>query len=218
MLPRFGVGPEDHGPAREAYPEGTHPNQRTAADWMAAIVSIDQPKERLLGAAGEGWLDWSMDSDEESGCESDGIGPSASRLVKTRPGAPDDFVRYAAPVVPRTPAKTSQKVETLDMWDEPGVLSDYAASIVMKVMYGARMARFDLLRAVQGLARHMTKWTRRHAQELWRMMCYIKATKHWRLVGWIGDPLELITPTVFSDADFAGCTETRRCTSGGFVA
>ena len=86
----------------------------------------------------------------------------------------------------------------------------------MKVMYGARMARFDLLRAVQGLARYMTKWTRRQDQELWRMMCYIKATKHWRLVVWIGDPLQDITPTVFSDSDFAGCVETRRCTSGGF--
>ena len=213
----FWIGPEDHGPAREAYPQGINPNQRTAADWMAAIVPVDQPVDGLPGAAGEGWLTWSMD-DGESGCESDGKGTGASRLALTRSGAPDDFVRYAAPVVPRTPAKTSQKVETLDMWDEPGVLSDYAASIVMKVMYGARMARFDLLRAVQGLARHMTKWTRRQDQELWRMMCYIKATKHWRLVGWIGDPLELITPTVFSDADFAGCTETRRCTSGGSVA
>ena len=65
------------------------------------------------------------------------------------------------------------------------------------------MARFDLLRAVQD-------------QELWRMRCYIKATKHWRLIGWIGDPLQDISPTVFSDSDFAGCVETRRCTSGGF--
>ena len=213
----FWVGPENHGPAFEAYLEGIHPNQRTAADWMAATVPIDQPKEGLPGAAGEGWLTWSMDSDEESGCEGEGKDPRASPLVKTRSKAPDDFIRYASPVVPRTTGKTLPKEETLEMWDEPGVLSDYAASIVMKVMYGARMARVDLLRAVQGLARHLTKWTRRQDQELWRMMCYIKATKHWRLVGWIGDPLELITLTVFSDADFAGCTESRRCTSGGVL-
>ena len=112
---------------------------------------------------------------------------------------------------------SATKIDIRDAWDEPGVLADSAASIIMKVMYGARMARFDLLRAVQGLARHMTKWTRRQDQELWKMMCYIKATKHWRLTGWVGDPLQDITPTVFSDSDFAGCIETRRCTSGGSV-
>ena len=126
------------------------------------------------------------------------------------------MTNYAAPSVPRTPHPNEWSTDVRDAWDEPGVLADSAASIIMKVMYGARMARFDLLRAVQGLARFMTKWTRRQDQELWKLMCYIQATKHWRLVGWVGDPLQNITPTVFSDADFAGCIETRRCTSGGF--
>ena len=40
-----------------------------------------------------------------------------------------------------------------------GKLAAVAASVLMKCMYVARMARFDLLRAVQGLAKYLTKWT-----------------------------------------------------------
>ena len=47
---------------------------------------------------------------------------------------------------------------------EPGKLAKSAASVLMKCLYAARMCRFDLLRAVQGLARYMTKWTRRQDQ------------------------------------------------------
>ena len=43
-------------------------------------------------------------------------------------------------------------------------LAKSAASVLMKCLYPARMCRFDLLRVVQGLARYMTKWTRRQDQ------------------------------------------------------
>ena len=36
--------------------------------------------------------------------------------------------------------------------EETGVLSAVAASILMKILYAARMARFDLLKAIQMLA------------------------------------------------------------------
>ena len=34
-----------------------------------------------------------------------------------------------------------------------------AASVLMSLLYGARIARFDLLRAIGGLATKLTKWT-----------------------------------------------------------
>ena len=34
----------------------------------------------------------------------------------------------------------------------------YAAKILMKILYAARMARFDFLRAVCGLAQFITRW------------------------------------------------------------
>ena len=40
-----------------------------------------------------------------------------------------------------------------------GTLARNACSILMIILYTARMARFDLLRAVQSLAAKVTKWT-----------------------------------------------------------
>ena len=84
-------------------------------------------------------------------------------------------------------------------------------------MYGARMARFDLLRPVQGLARMITKWGVAQDDDLHRLMCYIQTTKHWRTVGWMGDAIDLISPVVFTDSDCGGNGPlTQQCTSGVF--
>ena len=40
-----------------------------------------------------------------------------------------------------------------------GVLQPLAAKVLMKILYGARMARFDLLKAVCDLACFVTRWT-----------------------------------------------------------
>ena len=84
----------------------------------------------------------------------------------------------------------------------------------MKVLYGARMARPDLLRAVQGLARRVTKWTTNDDAALHRLICYIHTTADWLLVGWVGDSIDGLAPHLFSDADFAGCGETLLSTPG----
>ena len=45
--------------------------------------------------------------------------------------------------------------------DEPNLpkqLNKYAAKILMKLLYAARYARFDLLRPICGLAQFITKW------------------------------------------------------------
>ena len=83
----------------------------------------------------------------------------------------------------------------------------------MKVLYGARMARFDLLRAVCSLACCVTRWDTDCDKRLHRLMCYINSTKHYRQVGWVGASDD-VDPVLFCDADFAGCSETMRSTSG----
>jgi hypothetical protein len=85
----------------------------------------------------------------------------------------------------------------------------------MKVMYAARMARPDLLRPVQALARFMTKWTRQQDLELHKLMCYIHTTKSWKTVGWIGDEIKNISTVIYSDADWAGSSD-KFSTSGSF--
>eukprot|EP00975_Prorocentrum_lima_P038387 8068634-Prorocentrum_lima.AAC.1 len=57
----------------------------------------------------------------------------------------------------------------------------------MKILYGARMARYDLLRAVAYLASCVTKWTVTCDQDLHQLICYIKSSLPLRLVSWCGD-------------------------------
>ena len=84
----------------------------------------------------------------------------------------------------------------------------------MKILRAARLARFDLLRAVTHLATYVTKWTSECDRRLHRLIGYIKSTKHYRMVGWVGDELSCVQPHLFADADFAGCVDTQRSTSG----
>jgi hypothetical protein len=95
-----------------------------------------------------------------------------------------------------------------------GRLHAVAAKILMKILYAARMARFDLLRAVCHLACYITKWSTGCDRRLHRLVCYIHSTKHFRMIGWVGDDLSNLQPHMFADADFAGCTSSQRSTSG----
>ena len=80
-------------------------------------------------------------------------------------------------------------------------LKPYAAKVLMKVLYAARYARFDLLRAVCFLAQFITKWDSQCDKRLYRLMCYIASTYHLRQTGWVGDGPGDITPHLFADAD-----------------
>jgi len=74
-----------------------------------------------------------------------------------------------------------------DAENVPGELANHAASILLKVLYGARMGRSDLLKAVASLATHLTKWTPACDKALFRRMCYINCTTSATLTGYIGD-------------------------------
>jgi len=77
--------------------------------------------------------------------------------------------------------------------DASGELADAAASILMKILYGARMGRWDLLKAVTSLATKLTKWTPWCDKALFRLMCYISSTSSATLTGYIGDPPKDLT-------------------------
>jgi hypothetical protein len=90
--------------------------------------------------------------------------------------------------------------------------------VLMSVLYAARMARLDLLRAVGGLAQRVTKWTPECDKQLHRLMCYIHSTLHYRMVGWVGDTVDNTSIHLYADADFAGCKDTALSTTGVHVA
>ena len=92
-----------------------------------------------------------------------------------------------------------------------------AAAVLMTVMFAARWARFDLLRAVGHLATKLHAWDEWCDKRLERLMAYIDASLKGRFIGFIGDKLEDLTLTAFADADFAGDRKDCKSTSGGFL-
>ena len=69
-------------------------------------------------------------------------------------------------------AKSGEEPKTLDR----GELSDDAARILMKLLYGARLARYDLLRAIGHLASQVTKWTRWSDARLLKLIRYVNSS------------------------------------------
>ena len=88
----------------------------------------------------------------------------------------------------------------------------------MKILYGARMGRWDLLTAAASLATHLTKWTTTCDRALYRLVCYINSTVSATLAGYVGDSPEHLTLRLYADADFAGGKTNHRSTSGAFMA
>ena len=100
-----------------------------------------------------------------------------------------------------------------DEKETKGVLAPIAARILMKILFAARMARFDLLRAVQGLAARVTKWSEECDKALHRLVCYINSSLDYKAQAFIGDAVEDCNLWLFADADHAGEYDNRS-TSG----
>ena len=98
-----------------------------------------------------------------------------------------------------------------------GNLAPHAASVFMKLLYAARIARFDLLRSINALARNVTKWTKDDDARLHHLMCYVNSTLSLKMIGWVGDKIEDLSLGLFADADFAGCAQSLRSTSGSHL-
>ena len=102
--------------------------------------------------------------------------------------------------------------------EDKGELQTAAASILMKILYAARMARFDLLRPTCRLACFITKWTTLCDKQLHRLVCYIHSSLSVRMIGWVGDQGCDLNPHAYADADLAGCCDSQRSTSGVHMA
>ena len=107
-----------------------------------------------------------------------------------------------------------------DKDSDKGVLQPIACRVLMKILYGARLARFDLLRAVGALASNVATWDRSCDRKLHRLVAYINSTKGYRMTGYCSESatFDSLSLELFADADFAGCPRTVRSTSGTFLA
>ena len=77
--------------------------------------------------------------------------------------------------------------------------------------------RFDLLRSINNLARKITKWTKKEDALLHHLMAYVHQSKHHMMIGWVGDSLGDSSIGLFADADYAGCGESLKSTSGAHL-
>ena len=85
-----------------------------------------------------------------------------------------------------------------------GALAKVASSVLMKLLYGARVARWDLLKAVTRLAGRVSRWTRQSDAELHRLICYVDSTIELVLWGWVGDAGDAVDLFLYADADCRG--------------
>ena len=88
----------------------------------------------------------------------------------------------------------------------------------MKILYAARMYRFDLLHSINSLARDITRWCRACDKKLHRLICYIHGTTHYTLRSAVGDTIDKCKLMLFTDADFAGSLRDSKSTTGLYMA
>ena len=117
---------------------------------------------------------------------------------------------------PKAKLKKSKMVNNFDE-SVRGQLQPIAASMLMRLLYRARHARFDLLKSISRLASSVQYWDKDCDKRLMRLMAYVKGSLKKRLVGWVGDQLHEVQPHAYADADFAGCPRTLRSTSGAQI-
>ena len=103
-----------------------------------------------------------------------------------------------------TPFHDSKIARALQEGEAGGRLQPIASKVLMKVLFAARMARWDLLRATQSLASRVTKWSRDCDTALHRLICYINSSLDTYMQGFVGDRISECKLWLFCDADWAG--------------
>ena len=174
--------------------------------------------DRWTELTGQKWEDLPEVStpflDEDALRKNQGIGPLEFKLPQSA------SKKKPKPKQPKAklPVKEGSVKEPAPEKVEAGVLQPIAASVLMQMLYGARYARPDLLRAISMLARKMTKWRPMQDMQLHRLVCYVKSTLSYRQYAWVGDSKEDLKLHLYTDADLASDPEDSISTSGAYFA
>jgi hypothetical protein len=107
-----------------------------------------------------------------------------------------------------------EKTVTDDETKQEGALADSCSSILMKFLYGARVARWDLLPIIGLLASMVSKWNAACDRMLYKMVCWVFSSLDLKLCIKVYGDVDSWYIEIQSDADLATCPFTRRSTSG----
>ena len=111
----------------------------------------------------------------------------------------------------------SESLLTVEGFESSGHLAGNAASLLMKLLWLARLCRPDLSYAIVSLAGAISKWSRNHDLMLKRLLGYVKNTSDLGLWGILPHVRSLPTLNMYCDADLAGDPLTAKSHSGVFV-
>ena len=101
---------------------------------------------------------------------------------------------------------------------ESGNLAGHAASLVMRLMYGVRMAAPHLSVAVNRLASLITKWSGDADRKLHRIFSYLSGANRLTLMGELSTAdKDSVRLAAWPDADFAGDYMSTKSTSGYYL-
>jgi hypothetical protein len=98
-----------------------------------------------------------------------------------------------------------------------GELSANACQLLMKGLWLARLARPDQQKAIANMATKVNSWSRNDDKRLYRFYCYMNSSKHFKLIGRVGDGPDALYLVCFVDADFSGEDDDSKSTSGGYL-
>ena len=110
----------------------------------------------------------------------------------------------------------SESVLTTEGFESQGHLAGHAASLLMKLLWLARLSRPDLSFASTSLAGAISKWSRNHGIQSKRLLGYVKQTRDLGL-WWHVPGSHSPTLRIYCDADLAGHPLTCKSHTGIFV-
>ena len=130
----------------------------------------------------------------------------------------NDYVRLIGHAkLKRVSTPFLSKTTVLEEAPTKGELARSASSVLMKLMWLARLSRPDMLRVTTWLATKVQQWTTECDNHLFRAISYLNETKDHLLTGHVDDDLNDIYVELFCDADFCGDDEHTYSTTGGWV-
>ena len=68
-----------------------------------------------------------------------------------------------------------------------GQMAGAACKVLMKDLWVGRLARPDIIQIVSDLATKVQAWSKNEDKRLYRLICYLNSTLHYKLCGKIGD-------------------------------
>ena len=115
-----------------------------------------------------------------------------------------------------TPYLTDSELNVND-WEASGTLEEKSASILMKMLWLARLSRPDLSHAVTRLASGITRWSVNHDKLLYRLACYMNTTSQYGVHCSVKGNSSNVSLHLYVDADLGGDPCTMKSHSGMFL-